>query len=144
LVPRNVAVLSTPRLGRSEGRSLTAQQARAFLDATKGERLEACYQLMLACGLRRGEALGLAWADLDEEAGTLAVRQGVMREPVVPNPDWSYPGGLRNCVVISDVKTARSRRTLYLRPHLVDSLRAHKARQPPNGWHSGPTGPTWD
>lgn len=130
LVPRNVAALSNaPRLGRSEGRSLTAEQARAFLEAARGERLEACYQLMLAYGLRRGEALGLAWVDFDEEAGTLAVRQGVKREPVTPNLDGSCPGGLHNRVVISDLKTARSRRTLYLTPHLVDSLRAHKALQ---------------
>jgi integrase len=104
-------------------------QARAFLDAAKGERLEACYQLMLAFGLRRGEALGLAWADFDDEAATLAVRQGVKREPVAPNPDGTYPGGLHNRVVVSTLKTDRSRRTLYLTPHLVDSLRAHKARQ---------------
>ena len=42
----------TPRLGRSEGRSLTAQQARAFLDATKGERLE----LTLSKGAARDDA----------------------------------------------------------------------------------------
>jgi integrase len=139
LVPRNVATLSNPpRLGRSEGRSLTAEQARAFLEAARGERLEACYQLMLAYGLRRGEALGLTWADLDEEAGTLAVRQGVKREPVAPDPDGSYPGGRHNRVVISDLKTARSRRTLYLTPHLVDSLRAHKARQASERMGLGP------
>ncbi|MEI7770647.1 MAG: hypothetical protein WCI67_11685 [Chloroflexales bacterium] len=35
------------------------------------------YHLLLALGLRRGEALGLSWADLDWEAGTLQVRRQV-------------------------------------------------------------------
>jgi integrase len=93
---------------------------------------------MLAYGLRRGEALGLAWADFDEGAGTLAVRQSVKREPVAPDPDGTYPGDIRNRVVISELKTARSRRTLYLTPHLVDSLGAHKARQASERMALGP------
>jgi integrase len=37
--------------------------------------------------------------------------------------------GRRTCLVVSELKTRRSRRTLYLTPQLVDLLRGHRARQ---------------
>ncbi|HVE46907.1 MAG TPA: hypothetical protein VNA57_09215 [Acidimicrobiales bacterium] len=55
---------------------------------------------MLAYGLRPGEARGLAWADLDYDAGTLAVRQGVKRNSLQPNADGSYPDGQRTRLVL--------------------------------------------
>jgi integrase len=33
----------------------------------------------LSCGLRRGEMLGLQWADVDLETGTLSVRHALQR-----------------------------------------------------------------
>jgi integrase len=67
--------LSNPiRIPRCEGRSLTVDQARA-LPAANGDRLEACYLLLLAYGLRRGEALALKGADMDFEAATLLIRR---------------------------------------------------------------------
>jgi len=38
---------------------LSPEQARAFLDAAKGERLGALYTVALSLGLQMGEALGL-------------------------------------------------------------------------------------
>ena len=46
---------------------------------------------MLATGLRRGEALGLRWRDVDEEALTLAVRQQVVVDPCTFKPVISPP-----------------------------------------------------
>ena len=40
-----------------------------------GDRLEALFRLMLATGLRRGEALGLHWSDVHLDAGHLRVRR---------------------------------------------------------------------
>jgi integrase len=37
------------------------------------------YHILLALGLRRGEALGLSWADLDWEKGTVQVRRQVQQ-----------------------------------------------------------------
>jgi len=65
-VNRNVASLTRgPREQRREGRTLTPQQARQLLDTLKGHHNEALYALMLSTGLRRGEALGLCWTDVD-------------------------------------------------------------------------------
>ena len=61
LVGRNVAKLAEPPRQSSSPRSepLSAPNARRFLSAVKGHRLEALYSVALALGLRRGEALGL-------------------------------------------------------------------------------------
>ncbi len=51
----------------------TAQQTAQFLGQIRGHRLYALFHLIALRGLRRGEAAGLRWADLDLTAGTLAV-----------------------------------------------------------------------
>ena len=75
LVPRNVASLSTPPkvVHKDTPRSLTTEQAVVLVNALKGERLKAGYLLMLGVGLRRGEALGLWWEDIDFAEATVTV-----------------------------------------------------------------------
>jgi integrase len=76
LIPRNAAAsVKSPRPGKKEIRPLTREQARKFLESAHGDRFEALYVLAVHCGLREGELLGLRWADLDLDAGTLAVRR---------------------------------------------------------------------
>lgn len=71
IVQRNVAaVVIPPRVTRSEVRPFDPDQARAFLAAMRGDRLEALYTVAIACGLRQGEALGLRWQDVDMGAGS--------------------------------------------------------------------------
>lgn len=70
--------IKTPRgQARSKaGRALEPHEIAALLSALdqhKDPRTALALRLMLACGLRRGEALGLQWGDLDLEAGTLTV-----------------------------------------------------------------------
>ncbi|RIH90881.1 Transposase [Calidithermus terrae] len=60
------------------GRALEPHEVQALLaalDAHKDRRTALALRLMLAAGLRLGEALGLQWDDLDFEAGTLTVRR---------------------------------------------------------------------
>jgi integrase len=78
---------------------------------------------MLAFGLRRGEALGLHWSALDWDAAMLKVTHAVKRVR-----DHTEPSELRTHLVIGELETARSRRTLFLTPELVDLLRRHRAR----------------
>src|SRR5262252_178741 len=66
LVPGNVAdLVDGPRVERYEIQPFTLGEARAFLDAVRGNRLEALYSVALTMGLRQGEALGLRWDDVD-------------------------------------------------------------------------------
>jgi integrase len=48
----------------------TPKLTGAFLDHAFLDRLYALYHLIVFTGLRRGEACGLHWADLDLDAGT--------------------------------------------------------------------------
>ncbi len=114
---RNVAALvDRPRVARKEATYLSPEQAQAFLDAARGERLEAFYSVAIACGVRRGEALALRWSDVDLSAGTLHVARTLSR---------TRAAGL----TFTEPKTVRSRRTLPLPGPCVDQLRAHRVRQ---------------
>ena len=116
LVVRNVAAVTRgPRAKRTEGRTLTPLQARQLLTSLSGHRLETLYVTMLGLGLRRGEALGLAWADVALDRGVLLIRYALKRE-----------GGT---LVLGEVKTAKSRRSLNIPRPVVESLKAHRARQ---------------
>ncbi len=56
-------------------------EARRFLESARADDdpLYAGYVLMLVLGLRRGELLGLAWADVDLEKHEAAIRWQVQR-----------------------------------------------------------------
>jgi len=78
----------------------------------------------LTYGLRRGEVLGLHWSALDWRAGTVVVTHGVKR---IKARDATSP--YRTQLVIAELKTPRSRRTLALTAELQAALRQHHARQ---------------
>lgn len=44
-----------------------------FLDAVPDERLQAMFTVIAYCGLRRGEACGLRWEDVDWDTGSVAI-----------------------------------------------------------------------
>lgn len=117
LVSRNVVLLTDPpRVTRPEIATLTPTQARAFLDAVKGERLESLYAVALALGLRQGEALGLRWQDIDFDGGVLHVRVALQRVRGEP-------------ARLVEPKTRQSRRSLPMPAIIVAQLRAHHDRQ---------------
>ena len=116
VVARNVAALTDPpRVRRTEVKPWTLEQAKTFLAAIKGDRLEALYALELSLGLRRGEVLGLAWDDIDLEKRTLSVRRTLQR----------IGGQLQ----LGEPKTETSARTLTIPRELVPVLKAHRVRQ---------------
>ena len=90
-------------------------QAEALLAALQGDRLWAMYRLMLATGLRRGEALGLHWRDVDLDAAVLRVRWTLARTST----------GFE----LGEPKTEKSRRTVPLPRSAVAALREHRKRQ---------------
>lgn len=116
LIPRNVTKQVRISPGhRDEVQPLSPAEARKFLDAARDDRLYALYAVALSLGLRRAEALGLAWRDIDLDGGTLTVRQTLQR----------HGGALH----LAPPKTKRSRRTIPLLPTMVTTLKAHRERQ---------------
>ena len=57
----------------------TPEQAGAFLDRAQHHRLYAVYHLIAYRGLRRGEAVGLRWEDLDLDAGHARITQQIVQ-----------------------------------------------------------------
>jgi integrase len=116
LLVRNVGTLSrSPKSVRREGRTLSPDQARHLLLTLRGHRNEALYSLMLSTGLRRGEALGLMWKDLDRETGVLRIARQLKREGTA--------------LVTTDTKTYRSRRAVNLPDRMLAALLEHEKRQ---------------
>lgn len=78
LVARNVArLVELPTWQPAEVVPWTPTEALAFLKAADGDPLYPAFVLLLLYGMRRGEVLGLRWADIDGE--TLHVRQQIQR-----------------------------------------------------------------
>ena len=114
LVPRNVAdVVNAPRVVTRQMQPLTSEQAKAFVEAAKGDRHEALYVLAVTTGIRRGELLGLKWEDLELDAGVLRVKRALA-------PDAR---------TFAEPKTAKSRRSVRLTSGAVRALQWHRERQ---------------
>jgi integrase len=80
LIGRNVARMAElPGWEPAEVRPWSADEALAFLQAAKPDPLYPAFVLLLLYGMRRGEALGLRWQDVDLDAGLLRVRQQIGR-----------------------------------------------------------------
>ena len=72
----NAAALTDPPKNAGESMiddALDADEAAKVLEAAKGDRLEALAVLVLALGVRQGEALDLRWDDLDLNGGAMPV-----------------------------------------------------------------------
>lgn len=116
LLSRNpAAAIKRPAIERKDAAYLTREQVSVLLSACREDRLYPLFALMVGTGLRRGEALGLHWQDVDLDNGQVRVRWTLSR--------------VQGALAVSEPKTDRSRRVVPLPAPVVDELRAHKARQ---------------
>lgn len=96
----------------------TAGQLAAFLRATREHRHAAAFYFLATTGTRRGEAIGLGWAQVNLDEGWARIVPGrVLIDAVGGEPVWSSP------------KTDRGRRRIALDAGTVAVLRALKAAQ---------------
>lgn len=116
---RNPADAADPPRASADNRpamkTWTAEQVRIFLNYIAKHRLYAAFVVLATTGMRRGEALGLRWDDVDPVTGRASVVQTV----IVVNHQ----------VRIGSPKTAAGRRTVALDPFTVSALREHRQRQ---------------
>jgi integrase len=96
-----------------------ADEARRFLELASSDRLGAVWRLLLSTGLRRGELIGLSWADLEDEAVTVR-RQVLLR----PSPAWNEPR-----MYVRGTTKSRKVRRVGVDPGTVAALRRWKAEQ---------------
>jgi integrase len=107
--PKTTAITSRP-----ESIVWATAELRTFLERTRTSRFAAAYHLMAMTGLRRGEALGLRWKDLDIDAGRASIRQTVTV--------------IQHKLMISTPKTKKGQRKLSLDNGTVAALREHRKR----------------
>jgi integrase len=93
----------------------TPTQTGAFLDHAADDRLYALHHLIAFRGLRRGEAVGLPWADVDLNHELLTVSQQTVQYGATI--DTGMP------------KSESGARTIALDTQTVDVLRRHRAQQ---------------
>jgi integrase len=75
-INRNPAAFVTlPETQRPKVNPYSSRELGAFLDHVAANRLGSLFEVIAFTGLRRGEALGLRWADVDLEVGVLVVHQ---------------------------------------------------------------------
>ena len=111
-MPRNVASLaSAPSQPQREQQQPTIEEVLALIDAAEAtESLFGLYvRVVAATGMRRSEACGLRWSDIDLDAGRLVVQRSHL----------SLPGSVGD----QPTKT-RSVRTATLDPDTVTALRS--------------------
>jgi integrase len=104
-MPQNITelVMAPPTIQRHEFDTFTPEQARSFLKAVQGDRLEALYVLAITTGMRQGELLGLCWQDVDLER--------------------------RRLQLVRQLKNRQSRRTVVLPELAATALVDHRVRQ---------------
>lgn len=88
LIDRNVAdAARKPKQKPSSTSTMTtwsSEEVWRFLQATKNDRLWALWVMYLTTGLRRGEALGLHWEDVDLDRATASIRRTLIVVNRVP------------------------------------------------------------
>jgi integrase len=100
---------------RPKFKAWTPAEAQSFLQAVRSDRLYALYAVALSMGLRRGEALGLRWADVDLADGVIRVQHGLHR----------VAGQLQ----LGPVKSDGSARVIPVPAPLLQVLRVHRRAQ---------------
>ncbi|HYN29075.1 MAG TPA: site-specific integrase [Dermatophilaceae bacterium] len=130
LVHANAAAgVRLPRDRHRTGTTWSPQQLQRFLDATLLDPLGPLFLVLATTGMRRGEAVGLCWSQVDLANCAVSVRQSML--------------SVRYKVIVDEPKTTRSSRTIAVDPITVAVLRHVQQRQDAqrqllgSAWHPG-------
>jgi len=96
-------------------RALTPPEVRRLFEVAAGHPLEVMVTILFALGLRRGEALGLRWSDINFKNGTVRIEQQLRMSD--------------GQAEIARLKTRSSRRTLGMDDFLRAALIRQQERQ---------------
>jgi integrase len=131
-VLRNPAAKVHPPKGKAAKqipqRALSVEQSQAFMAQVREDRLRNLWLFYLVSGVRRGEALGITWSDIDWDQNVVHIQRSI-------NPKR----------VAGTTKTAAGRRTIPLPPIMVEALHQQRLMQNqdqrvwPDKWQQRPT-----
>ncbi|MBS45233.1 MAG: hypothetical protein CMH83_19090 [Nocardioides sp.] len=101
---------------RTEFTTWTLEEQITFLEHAAAHRHFGLWALLATTGMRRGEALGMRWRDIDLDNGRAQIQRALVN---IGNGQraWSSP------------KTKAGRRTIILDEECIAALRVHRARQ---------------
>lgn len=133
--------VSPPKLGKAKADVWNQQEAAAFLHAAmnrpvlnrggdtgkhKPDELSPLWHLLLLEGMRRGEALGLRWRDVNLERGTAHIVQTVMHNKAkrLEGDDTTSRTLIQN-----RTKTGAGARSVRLTARTLAAIREHRDRQ---------------
>lgn len=94
----------------------TKEEVKELIQKLDGDILEIPILLMLTLGLRRSEALGITWDDIDFKENTVSINKILMYEG---SKGFSF----------TKPKTSKSRRVLHTPRELIVKLKKEKLRQ---------------
>ncbi|HEY3581274.1 MAG TPA: site-specific integrase [Pyrinomonadaceae bacterium] len=124
-----VEVTESPAHGTSKPKryALTIEEALRFLETCQGSEFGLFFELMLTCGLRPEEALGVRWADIDLSGsrGVMRIQQVIHR---VKGGGWK----------LEAPKTTNSERTIVIPNDLTAKLTDHRKVQLEKQLKAGP------
>lgn len=100
-----------PQGKRVEISPLSIEEVRRLLGTYAGTYLGARLHIALICGLRQGEALGLAWDDIDLEQRTINVHRQVQI--------------INGIQIFTELKTEKSSRLIALTEETTAALKSH-------------------
>lgn len=131
LVAYNAAAnLELPTAPRPRVRPWEPADLGGFLDHAASDRLGPLFELLAATGLRRGEAVGLRWDDVDLDAGRLVVRQQLVQVGAGDEQPCPYCPRVHRGAAFGPPKTASGEaRRVDLDRHTVGVLLAQRLRQ---------------
>ena len=120
-----VLLVKPPKQVRREKEPITPDEARALLATMADDRWWCYWLVVFTLGLRRGEGLGLRWADVDFDARTIKLAGQVQR--------------VEGQLVVKDLKTDGSHRKMAAPQVALDALaewqrEQRRIRMKSNAW----------
>ena len=109
-----------PQVKKFVGDFYSVDEVKELLERAKDDVIYIPIVLAVYCGLRRSEALGLSWSNIDFENDKIFIGQKMLE--VVRN-------GKTEQIVSDEMKTESSRRSFKMIPEVKEILLAHKAQQ---------------
>ena len=126
LIPSNPAKdLDLPNRDVKVADPWEPRELGAFLAATETDRLSILFEVLAFTGLRRGEALGLRWDDVDILAGRVKIQRQIVQGATI-ECRWC---GQSHAVAWREPKTDAGVRTVDLDRQTTGALLAHRLRQ---------------